>query len=140
MAILGLIQTYCECPVDSTKFHNSTTSCSKGTITFSSTLAHASDDGTVTATVLIELFEAVLAKDGNPTISVDGKELVVSAYMHTQIQVPKDDDNNLVCIVLVSSTTILMSVVILFIIIWSVIVEIRSMTYTNYSKYPCLVI
>ena len=85
-AILGLIKTYCECPVDSTNFHNSSSSCSNGTVTFSSILAHASDDGSVTATVIIETFEAALSKDINPTITVDGQELVV--------YVPADDDSN----------------------------------------------
>ena len=88
VAILGLIQAYCECSVDSTKFHNSTTSCSRGTVTFSSTIAHASDDGTVTATVLIDVFEAALAKADSPTITVDGQELAVSMQ--------PDDDSNLV--------------------------------------------
>ena len=78
MAILDLIQIYCNCSVHNAKFNNSTTSCSGGIVTFSSTLAHASDDGTVTATVLIDVFEAALAKADNPTITVDGQELEVS--------------------------------------------------------------
>ena len=84
VTILGLIQTYCKCSVDKTKFHNSTSSCSRGTVTFSSTLAHASDDGSVTAAVLIETFEAAIAKEDDPIITVDGQELAVS--------IPVDDD------------------------------------------------
>ena len=115
-AILGLIQTFCDCSVDNTKFHNSTTSCSGGTVTFSSTLAHASDDGSVTATVLIETFEAALAKAVNPTINVDGEELVVYADTTT------DDDCNLFgtafLFILASSAAFLMCMAIVFIIIW----------------------
>ena len=114
VAILGLIQTYCECSVDNTKFHNSTTSCSRGTVTFSSTLAHASDDGSVTAAVLIDTFEAALAKADNPTITVDGQELAVS--MQT------DDGSNLVgttgLFVACFMAGVIMSVIIFFIIIW----------------------
>ena len=83
-------------------------------MTFSSTLAHASDDGTVTATVLIEAFEAGLAKEDDPTITFDGQELAVS--------MPADDDNN------ISGRTglffagfaaaVLVSTVIFFTIIW----------------------
>ena len=114
MAILGLIQTYCECRVERTSFHNSTASCSGGTVTFSSTLAHASDDGSVTATVLIETFEAALVKEDDPTITVDGEELVVS--------MPTDDEGNLVdttsLLFAGFSAAILVSVVIFFVVIW----------------------
>ena len=115
VAILGLIQTYCECSVNSTNFHNSTASCSRGTVTFSSTLAHASDDGAVIASTLIEAFEAGLAKADNPTITVDGQELAVS--MQTD-----DDDSNLVGTIglffagFVAAAV--MSVVIFVVIIW----------------------
>ena len=86
VAILDLIQTLCECSVDNAKFHNSTTSCSGGNVTFSSTLAHASDDGTVTAMVLIQTFKEGLSKQDYPTITLYGQELVVS--------LPVDDDCN----------------------------------------------
>ena len=83
-------------------------------MTFSSTLAHASDDGQVTATVLIDAFEAALAKEDNPTITVDGQELAVS--------VPPDDDNNLIgttgMFFAGFAAAVLVSVVIFFIIIW----------------------
>ena len=85
VAVLRLIQTYCACLLDSAKFINSTSSCSGGTVTFSSTLAHASDDGTVTATVLLETFEVALSKEENPTITVNGQELTV--------YVPSDDNS-----------------------------------------------
>ena len=83
MAVLGLFQTYCTCSVEKSKFYNSTSSCSEGVVTFSSILAHASDDGSVTATVLIETFEVAVVAEDNPTITVDGQELAVS--------VPPDD-------------------------------------------------
>ena len=86
VALLGLIKSYCECQVDNTKFHNSSSSCSNGTVTFSSTLAHASDDGSVNAAVIIETFETALFKVDNPTITVDGQELAVSMLA--------DDDSN----------------------------------------------
>ena len=86
VAILDLIQALCECSVDHAKFHNSTTSCSGGNVTFFSTLAHATDDGTVTAMVLIETFKAGLSKEDYPTITLYGQELVVS--------LPVDDDCN----------------------------------------------
>ena len=122
VAILGLIQTYFECSVNNNSFDNSTTNCSEGTVTFSSTLAYASDDGSVTATVLIEMFEAALINDEHVTITVDGQELVVSIYP------PIDDDNNLVPTnnhsslvgptypVDLGSSAIIM--IILFVIIW----------------------
>ena len=47
-------------------------------MTFTSTLAHASDDGTVTAAIQIEIFKAQVAKEDNPTITVDGQDLTVS--------------------------------------------------------------
>ena len=97
VAILGLMQTYCECPVNNSKFHNSTASCSRGTVTFSSTLAHASDNGSVIATTLIETFEVALAKEDHPTITVDGQQLAVlmSADDDTSL-VGADDDTSLV--------------------------------------------
>ena len=113
-AILGLIQTYCECSVDKTKFHNSTSSCSRGTVTFSSTLAHASDYGSVTATVLIETFEAAIVKEDNPIITIDGQEY--------QVSIPLDDDCSSVgttgLFFAAFSVAILVSVVVFFIIIW----------------------
>ena len=57
-----------------------------GSVTFSSTLAHASDDGTVTASVLIEIFNASLSKEYHPTITFYGQELAIN--------VPVDDDDN----------------------------------------------
>ena len=78
VAIVGLMQIYCDCPVNNTMFHNSTTSCSSGALTFSSILAHASDNGTVTATVLIETFKAGLSKEDYPTITFYGHEFAVS--------------------------------------------------------------
>ena len=86
VAILDLIKTLCGCSVEDAKFHNSNTSCSGGNVTFSSTLAHASDDGTVTATVLIETFKAGLSKEDYSTITFYGQELVVF--------LPVDDDCN----------------------------------------------
>ena len=77
-AILDLMQTLCGCSLENTKFHNSNTSCSGGNVTFFSTLAHASDDGTVTATVLMETFKAGLSKEDYPTITLYGQELAVS--------------------------------------------------------------
>ena len=88
VAIMDLIQTYCRCPVDNAKFLNSTSSCTRGIVTFSSTLAHASDDGTVIATTLTDTFEAAIVKEESPTIMVDGKELAVS------MQVDEDDDSS----------------------------------------------
>ena len=76
-AVLDQIQVYCMCPVDDAEFHNSTSSCSGGFLTFSSTLAHASDDGSVTASILIETLEAALSKEEDPTIPIDGEELAV---------------------------------------------------------------
>ena len=55
-------------------------------MTFSSTLAHASDDGSVTATVLIETFKTGLSKEEHPTITVYGQEWTI--YW------PVDDDCN----------------------------------------------
>ena len=113
VAILDLIQTYCECSVDNATFHNSATSCSDATVTFSSNLAYASNDGSVTATVLMETFEAGVSKDNYPTITLNGKELNVS--------LPADvDDNssctaNLIMVVIVSA--MLVSVVACIIII-----------------------
>ena len=98
VAILGLMQEFCDCPVNSTKFYNSTSTCSSQAVTFTSTLAHASDDGSVTATVLIEIFEARLSKEENPTITIDGKELAV--YL------PLDEDNNLSSPIFLYSTGI----------------------------------
>ena len=114
VAILDLMQTYCECPMEDTKFYNSTSSCSRGRVTFSSTLAHASDDGSVTAMVLIETFEVALAKEDDPTITVDGQELAIS--------MATDDDNNLVgatgLFFIGFFSAIFVSVVTFFIIIW----------------------
>ena len=87
MAVLDLLQSYCACSVEKSKFYNSTSSCSQGIMTFSSILAHASDDGSVTASVLIETLEAAIIKEDNPTIAVNGQELAVS--------VPPDDDSNM---------------------------------------------
>ena len=84
MAILGLIESYCMCPIDNTKFHNTSLSCSRGKVSFNSILAHASDDGSVTALVLLDTFEAGLSKTDNPTITIDGQELTL--YM------PLDED------------------------------------------------
>ena len=78
VGILGLIEHYCECSVEYTKFYNTTLSCSEGSVTFSSTIAHASNDGAVTAAVLVETFEAALSKEDNPTVTIDGQELEVS--------------------------------------------------------------
>ena len=98
VATLSLIQTYCDCPVNNTKFHNSTSTCSSGTVTFSSTLAHASDDGSVTATVLIETFEVGLSKEDHPTITVYGQELTVS--------LPVDEDSSSSCSTFLFSTAV----------------------------------
>ena len=62
-------------------------------MTFSSNLTHASDDGTVTAAVIIDIFEASLARADNPTITVNGKELAV----YLPVEDGDDDDNGSSC-------------------------------------------
>ena len=115
VAILGLIQTYCKCPVDNAKFHNSTSSCSNGVVTFSSTLAHVSDDGTVTATVLIEAFKAELSKEDHPTITAYGQELAV----YLPVEDDSDSSNNAMALFLTGIASIALLVVVMCIIIFS---------------------
>ena len=120
-AVLRLMQTYCDCPLNNTKFHNSTSTCSSGTVTFSSTLAHASEDGTVTATVLIETFEAGLSKEDHPTITVYGQELTVSLLV--------DEDSSS------SSSTFLFSTAIVSAILVGVVVCIIISGLANVLSY-----
>ena len=112
VAIMGLMQEFCDCPVNSTKFYNSTSTCSSQAVAFSSTLVHASDDGSVIATVLIEIFKARLFKEEHPTITIDGQELAVS--------LPVDEENNSSSPIFLYSTAIVsatLMIVVAFMII-----------------------
>ena len=63
--------------VQGASFVNSSLSCSSPSLTFTSTLVYSSDDGSLTATNLINLIRSQLTSTGNATITVSGVQLLV---------------------------------------------------------------
>ena len=64
-------------------FINSSLSCSSSSLTFSSTLTYSSEDGSLTATDLINRINSQLASERGATISVGGVQLQVSSDSRT---------------------------------------------------------
>ena len=63
--------------VQGASFLNSSLSCSSHSLTFTSTLVYSSDDGSLTATNLINLIRSQLTSTENATITVSGVQLLV---------------------------------------------------------------
>ena len=63
--------------VQGASFVNSSLSCSSPSLTFTSTLVYSSDDGSLTATNLINLIQSQLTSTKNATITVSGVQLLV---------------------------------------------------------------
>ena len=63
--------------VQGASFVNSSLSCSSHSLNFTSTLVYSSDDGSLTATNLINLIRSQLTSAENTTITVSGVQLLV---------------------------------------------------------------
>ena len=63
--------------VQGASFVNSSLTCSSPSLTFTSTLVYSSDDGSLTATNLINLIRSQLTSTENATITVSGVQLLV---------------------------------------------------------------
>ena len=63
--------------VQGASFVNSSLSCSSPSLTFTSTLVYSSDNGSLTATNLINLIQSQLTSTENATITVSGVQLLV---------------------------------------------------------------
>ena len=80
-------------------FVNSSLSCSSPFLTFSSTLVYSSDDGSLTATNLINLIRSQLTSTENATITVSGVQLLLHEA--------EDNESPTTCIITVTSPSFL---------------------------------
>ena len=64
---------FCSCDLIGSVFTNSSQTCSNNTLSFSTTLSYATDDGSITASYIIALLMADVNNEMNTSLVIDGQ-------------------------------------------------------------------